>query len=117
MCGVSVDASLSNALSSSSRNGVPASDSSSVRLKYSAHSSDSVRPAASPLNAWPLIVHRVRPSSRDSVVEDGKPGFLERLQIAADGARRDAAERGEVVDRDAAGRARARSRAGSSTAG
>ena len=33
MCGVSTDASFSNALSTSSRNGVPDSDSSSVRLK------------------------------------------------------------------------------------
>jgi hypothetical protein len=48
MCGVSADDSFSNALSTSSRNGVPDSDSSSVRLKYSAHSSDTVRPADSP---------------------------------------------------------------------
>ena len=51
MCGVSAAASFSNALSTSSRNGVPDSDSSSVRLKYSAQSSDMVRPAESPLNA------------------------------------------------------------------
>ena len=63
MCGVSTDASFSNALSTSSRNGVPDSDSSSVRLKYRAHSSDTVRPAASPLNAWPFTFHLVRPSS------------------------------------------------------
>ena len=53
------------------------------------------------MNAWPLMIHRVRPSSRDAVVVDGKAGFLERLQIAPDRARRDAALRGEVVDRDA----------------
>ena len=65
MCGVRTEDSFSNALSTSSRNGVPASDSRSVRLKYSAQSSDNVRPAASPLNACPLTFHRVRPSSCD----------------------------------------------------
>src|SRR5579864_3858749 len=73
MCGVSADDSLSNALSTSSRNGVGKSDSTSVRLKYSAHSSATVNPAASPLNAWPLTRHRVRPSSCDRSSNNGKP--------------------------------------------
>src|SRR3712207_8854461 len=54
----SADESFSKAFSTSSRNGVPASDSTSERLKYSAHSSDSVRPADRPLNAWPLMHQR-----------------------------------------------------------
>ena len=101
MCGVNPDASFSNARSTSSRNGVPDSDSSSVRLKYSAHSSDRVSPAASPLNAWPLICHRVRPSSPRAIVVEREARFLERLQVAADGARGDAAERSQIVNRDA----------------
>ena len=63
MCGVSTADSFSNALSTSSRNGVPDSDSRRVRLKYSAHNSDTVRPAESPLNAWPFTRQRVFPSS------------------------------------------------------
>ena len=42
------------------------------------------------------------------IVEERKPRFFERLQIAADRAGRHAAERGEIVDGDA-GRPRARS--------
>ncbi len=73
MCGVSTEESFSNALSTSSRNGVPDSDATSERLKYSAHSSDTVRPAASPLNAWPFTFHRVFPSSPDLSSNSGKP--------------------------------------------
>src|SRR3954468_13432169 len=73
MCGVSADDSLSNALSTSSRNGVPDSDSSSVRLKYKAHSSATVSPIDRPLKAWPLTRQRVLPSSFDLSSNSGKP--------------------------------------------
>ena len=106
MCGVSADASFSNALSTSSRNGVPDSDSSSVRLKYSAHSSDTRQAGRQPLErlavdapARPAVVVR-------SVVEEREARLLERLQIAPDRAGRDVAERRELVDGDA-GAARA----------
>ena len=101
MCGVSAEDSFSKALSTSSRNGVPDSDSSSVRLKYSAHSSETVRPADSPLNAWPFTSQRVLPSSRALVVEQREAGLFQRLQIAPDGPRRDVAERRQFVDRHA----------------
>src|SRR3954462_1731692 len=73
MCGVRADDSLSNALSTLSRNGVPDNDSSSVRLKYSAQSSATVSPADRPLKAWPLTRHRVLPSSCDLSSKSGKP--------------------------------------------
>src|SRR5436190_2239398 len=71
MCGVRPHESFSNALSTSSRKTVPESDSTSVRLKYSADSSDTVRPAVRPFSAWPLTRQRVRPSS---VVRSSKSG-------------------------------------------
>ena len=48
-------------------------------------------------------------------VEQRKPGRLQRFEVAADRARRDAGALGEVVDRDAG--ATTRGRAGSTTAG
>ena len=73
MCGVSAEDSFSKALSTSSRNGVPDSDSRSVREKYSAQSSETVRPADSPLSAWPFTSQRVLPSSRPLSSNSGKP--------------------------------------------
>ena len=73
MCGVSPEASFSKALSTSTRNGVPASPIRSVRLKYKAHNSDRVNPAARALNAWPSMHQRVRPSSLDRSSKRGNP--------------------------------------------
>ena len=102
MCGVKVALNLSNAVSSSSRNGVPgerfeqrAAEIQRAQLGQRQARGQSLECLAVDHPARPAIVVR-------TIVVERKAGFFERLKIAADRPRRDVALRGQFVDRHAA---------------
>src|SRR5207253_9980280 len=59
------------------------------------------QPGGEPLERLAIDLPPRPPIVCRPIVEEGKARFLERLQIAADRACRDAAQRGEIVNRDA----------------
>ena len=98
--GDSIFSSRANALVRSRWNGVPATASSRLRLRYSAHSSGSVKPVSSPFSTWPSSRQRDAAVVVALVVER-EAGFLQRREIAADRARGDVELVGQRVDRGA----------------
>ena len=101
MCGVSADAQLlERALD------VVAKRRAGQRLEQRAAEIERAQLRDRQAGGQPLERLAVDPPARPAivvrlVVEEREAGFLERLQIAADRARRDVAQRRELVDRDA----------------
>ena len=103
MCGVSAAVSFSKARSTSSRNGVPESDSTSERLKYKRAELGQGQAGRQPLERLTVDDPSRAAVVARAVVVDGEAGFLERLEVAPDRPRRHAALGGEFVDRHAGG--------------
>ena len=106
MCGVSAAVSFSNALSTSSRNGVPESDSSERSAEIQRAELRQRQAGAQALERLAVDDPPRAPVVARPVVVEGEARLFERLQIAADRPGRDAAQGSQIVDADA-GRARA----------